>query len=55
MDSVRVTPVAALGVEQVEQGVLFGVVGLGRVAGGRADAAVVFLDQFVDAELLGRS
>ena len=34
-----------LGVEQVEESAFFGVVGLGRVAGGRADAAVFFGDQ----------
>ena len=42
----------SLGVEQFEERALFGVVGLGRVAGGRADAAVFFLDQVVVRKLL---
>ena len=44
-----------LGVEQVEEGSLFGVVGAGRIAGGRADAAVLFLDQvFAATAVLSR-
>ena len=50
-----VTPVAALGVEQPEQRRLLGVVGLGRIAGRRADAAIGLADQLVRREaLVGR-
>ena len=42
-----------LGVEQLEERALFGVVGLGRVAGGGADAAVFFGDQVFGRKLLG--
>ena len=49
------TPVAPLGVEQAEQRRLLGVVGLGRIAGRRADAAVGLADQLVRREgLVGR-
>ena len=36
-----------LGVEQIEESALFGVVGLGRIAGRGANAAVFFFDQIV--------
>src|SRR5690606_36114345 len=41
-----------LGIEQLEQRRLLGVVRAGRVAGGRADALVGFLDQLFVAQLL---
>ena len=34
----------SLGVQEVPDGLLFGVVGAGGVAGGRADASVAFSD-----------
>ena len=42
----------ALGVEQLEERALLGVVGLGGVAGRGADAAVLFVDQVFVRELL---
>src|SRR5213076_2333705 len=41
-----------LGLEQVEEGALLGVVGTGRIAGGRPDPAVAFPDEVVGAEAL---
>ena len=38
-------PVSRVGVEQVEERALLGVVGLGGIAGRRADAAVLLVDQ----------
>ena len=53
--SVRRDAGGALGVEQAEERRLLGVVGLGRVAGGGADAAVGLGDQLLGREgLVGR-
>ena len=41
-----------LGIEQFEQGALDGMVGAGRIAGGRADALVFFVDQRRQVETL---
>src|SRR5690606_32422278 len=43
-----------LGVEEAEERDLLGVIGLGRVAGGRADAAVALADEVVVREVLLR-
>ena len=45
-------PVVVLDVEQVPERRLLGVIGAGRVAGGRADAPVLLGDQVVVGELL---
>ena len=42
------------GIEQAEQGRLFGVVWLRRIAGGRADTAVFFLQEIVGGRVLVR-
>ena len=53
--SVSLMPVARFGVEQAEQRRLLGVVGLGRIAGRRADAAIVLGDQLLGRKgLVGR-
>ena len=53
--SVSFTPIARLAVEQLEQRCLFGVIGLRRIAGRRADAAIFFGDQLAARErLVGR-
>ena len=45
----------SLGIEQLEERALLGVIGLGRIAGRRADAAVFFVDQLFVRELLARA
>ena len=42
----------ALGGQQIKQGPFLGMIGAGRVAGGRADAAILLVDQFLGREVL---